>query len=152
MPTKRRKVPPRHIGATPAWAQRLLEGEMPEIDTEEHDLMLRGGTSISERRGRRMPTKRRRRAPITIGLSAAAIEAWRVGDAGTLRGELGIKPWEYEPWLADVYSGVDPDDPPADPYDHRGWERAVALQRALMAICRPGKVGRHGLPLGPAED
>jgi hypothetical protein len=38
--TKRRRIPPRRIGAMPAWTQRLIEGEMPEIDTEEHGLMV----------------------------------------------------------------------------------------------------------------
>jgi hypothetical protein len=100
-----------------------------------------------------VPTKRKRRAPIAVGLTAAAVEAWRVGDAGTLRSELGIRPWGFCPWPTEVYSlGVDPDDPPDATEDHRSWQRAVDLQRALLAICPPGKVGRHGYPLGPAEE
>lgn len=95
-----------------------------------------------------MPTKRRRRFPIAVGQSTAAIEAWRIGDAGTLRRELGIKPWQFEVWP----HSVDPDDPPAVTDDHRDWQRAVDLQRALMAICPPGRVGRHGMPLGPAVE
>ena len=100
-----------------------------------------------------MPTNRKRvdrvMRPV---LNQAAIEAWRIGDAVTLSRALQIKPWQYHVWPTAVYSlGVDPDDRPEDAdQPHRGWQRAVDLQRALLEICPPGRVGRHGLPLGPA--
>ena len=100
-----------------------------------------------------MPTKRRRLANRQIGIPAAAVEAWRVGDFHGLNQALGVYPHQFAPWPLEVSMlGVNPDGP-----DHRehdpiyGWERAVALQRALLAICPPGRVGRHGQPLGPAH-
>jgi hypothetical protein len=47
---------------------------------------------------------------------------------------LGCHP-EGEPW--------------GDPAD---WQRALDLQAELLAICPPGRMGRHGEPLGPAAD
>lgn len=36
MPTKRRKIPPLRINQpVPAWAARLLDGELPERDSED---------------------------------------------------------------------------------------------------------------------
>jgi hypothetical protein len=36
MPTKRRRIPPRRVNqAAPAWAARLMAGELPERDGDE---------------------------------------------------------------------------------------------------------------------
>jgi hypothetical protein len=56
-----------------------------------------------------VPTKRRKLTARPIGLSAAALEAWRRGDFHALARALAIGPWRA------------------------GWPRAQELQRALLA-------------------
>jgi hypothetical protein len=34
--TKRRRIAPRRIGQTPLWARRLMAGQLPPNDTDEH--------------------------------------------------------------------------------------------------------------------
>jgi hypothetical protein len=45
-----------------------------------------------------MPTKRTKRAPARVGLSEAAIVAWRAGDFHGLAQALGLVPFQPHPW------------------------------------------------------
>jgi hypothetical protein len=102
-----------------------------------------------------MPTKRRRLANRQIGISPAAVEAWRIGDFHGLNQALGIRPWELSPF--DASEDDDPEDPPrsliasSEPPGEL-WCRALVLRRRLIELAgKPGRVGRHGEPLG-ADD
>jgi hypothetical protein len=101
-----------------------------------------------------MPTKRRRLANTHIGISPAAIEAWRIGDFHGLHAALGVRPWHISPF--DVVEGDDPENPSgmlfASPDPPSEWRRAVVARRRLIELAgAPGGVGRHGEPLGPGK-
>lgn len=90
-----------------------------------------------------MPTKRRKLATRAIGISQAAIEAWKSGDFHGLNREIGVRPWQTSPFDADR---TQPSDDAVT-----AWPRAAELRAALIeAAGRPGRVGRHGEPLGSA--
>ena len=83
-----------------------------------------------------MPTKRRRKGNRQIGIPASAVEAWRAGDFHGLAAALGIRPWQMSPWpLRLTPLGCDPSRPPAENVSPwaASWQRAVELQRALIA-------------------
>jgi len=67
-----------------------------------------------------------------------------MGDKVTLDRQLSIKPWQMSPFEVTA----------EPPYDRRtpwgeSWDRAQELRDALIAIAgQPGRVGRHGQPLG----
>jgi hypothetical protein len=103
-----------------------------------------------------VPTKRRKLSIRRIGITAAALEAWRLGDFHALNREVGIGPWQWSPF------DVTREEPPGWVRDRsRGdacgcnlesYVRAWELRQALIeAAGRPGRVGRHGEPLGLAE-
>jgi hypothetical protein len=99
-----------------------------------------------------LPVKRRLHKGRPHRITDDAVEAWRSGDSVALHRALDLRPWETSPFDVDDDGGVDeplistPDDWP------RGDEVAVRLRRELLAICPPGRVGRHGLPWQPGED
>jgi hypothetical protein len=96
-----------------------------------------------------MPTMRRKRASRRIGLSAAALEAWRQGDFHGVNRDLGIRSWEVSPF--DATEPEPPEWSDGGPW-HHSWPRAWELRQALIeAAGAPGEVGRHGEPLGPAK-
>jgi hypothetical protein len=102
-----------------------------------------------------MPTTRRRRAHTFSGdrITPEAAEEWRTGDWHGLFRALGIPIFDTNPFdisedgvLLRGHLIAMPDG-----YD-RQEARAVRLRRALVEICPPGRVGRRGDPLGPAEE
>jgi hypothetical protein len=97
-----------------------------------------------------MPTKRRRLANRQVGIPPAALEAWRVGDFHKLNRALGIRPWQPSPF--DVTSREPPASAPVNTPFYDAWPHAWALREALLQHGPPGRVGRHGLPLGPVAD
>jgi hypothetical protein len=103
-----------------------------------------------------MPTKRERRnRSLAPGRTTAeAVQAWRIGDYHGLYDALGL-PWEdLSPF--DASEDDEPEDPPqsliaSTECPVQSWHRAIALRRRLIEIAgNPGRVGRHGEPLGPA--
>jgi hypothetical protein len=73
-----------------------------------------------------MATKRRKLSARPVGISAAAIEAWRQGAWMPLDRALGLRPWQINP--LDAVG----DPPPADgTHWAASWPRAVELRRAL---------------------
>jgi hypothetical protein len=105
-----------------------------------------------------MGTKRRRLANRQIGIpyiSAGAVEAWRIGDWHGLYEALGLDAMTPSPF--DVSEDDNPADPPRglfatleDPVEL--WQRSLALRRRLIDLAGPpGRVGRHGVPLGAAD-
>jgi hypothetical protein len=94
-----------------------------------------------------MPTKRRKLTARPIGLSAAALEAWRIGDRRALNRALQVRPWQASPFET---VGKAPSWPGWEVLTE-SWPRAVELRAALIAAAGPpGRVGRHGEPLGQA--
>jgi hypothetical protein len=98
-----------------------------------------------------MPTKRKRLVNRQVGIPAAALEAWCIGDLHGLHRALGIKPWQESPFYADV-----PEPPswmrPDEVRIREDWVRALALRCRLIEMAgEPGGVGRHGEPLGPGK-
>ena len=93
-----------------------------------------------------MPTKRRKLSPERLSFSAAALEAWRIGDKQTLHREIAWKPWLISPFdAAEKFVGKH------NPDWLASLPRAKELRAALIeAAGPPGRVGRHGVPLGPA--
>jgi hypothetical protein len=95
-----------------------------------------------------VPTKRVKRTPERIGITAAAAQAWRVGDFHMVNRELGVAPCDWSPF--DVTDGP----PPSwikGPWQARSWRRGQELRRALLEVAgEPGQYDRHGSPLGPA--
>jgi hypothetical protein len=84
-----------------------------------------------------VPTKRTKRTPERIGISAEVIEAWKRVDFRELHRLLGLMPCEPGPLPADVHAyGVHQGPPPAGckPFWRRGWARAQALQRTLYEV------------------
>jgi hypothetical protein len=82
-----------------------------------------------------VPTKRRKRVPERIGISADAIVAWQEGDFHGLARALELRPWQIPPWPLRMGGlGVDPDRPPPQPWDAwaSSWPKAVELQRVLI--------------------
>jgi hypothetical protein len=104
-----------------------------------------------------MPTNRTRRAraPHPDALSTAALEAWQRGDYHALCRVLATPPWQPSPWPLELTAlGCDQGPCPRDagPLWRAGWRRAQELQRALLeAAGEPGRMDRHGAPLGPTE-
>jgi hypothetical protein len=104
-----------------------------------------------------VPTKRRRLANRQIGIaniSPAAVEARLIGDWHGLYEALGIDARVPSPF--DVGEDDDPEDPPRGLFASTEppgelWCRALVLRRRLIELAgKPGRVGRHGEPLGPA--
>jgi hypothetical protein len=93
-----------------------------------------------------MPTKRVKRQPERIGISAEAIAAWREGDYHKLNRELQIGPHQWSPFDA---SEAKPPQWMPD-YQLAFWERARQLREELLKHGKPGRMDRHGRPLGPA--
>jgi hypothetical protein len=95
-----------------------------------------------------MTTKRRKLTAQRIGLSSAALEAWRGGDLHALNRELGVRPWMISPFDAGSKPSIGAKSEWAS-----SWPRAAGLRAALIeAAGPPGRVGRHGQPLGPATN
>ncbi|MCC2663575.1 MAG: hypothetical protein K0S35_1497 [Geminicoccaceae bacterium] len=93
-----------------------------------------------------MPTKRVKRTPAPIGITAEAAEAWRIGDFCTLNRVLGFMPFEASPFNAHR------EHPGAGEFVRASLPRARAVRAALIEIAGPpGRFDRHGGPLGPAE-
>jgi hypothetical protein len=98
-----------------------------------------------------MPTNRTRRtrAPSPDAITHEAASAWVQGDFHLLNRCLGIRPWMVSPFDA---SGPRP---PAwaralEPWTE-SWARGWELRQALIAVAGPpGRMDRHGRPLGPA--
>jgi hypothetical protein len=103
-----------------------------------------------------VPTKRLRRRPLRIGLTAEALEAWRIGDElGVIRA-LGLQPSDFSPfhvdcetppeWVVERSRGSD------CIADVDNWRRAWDLRQALQELGGPpGRVGRHGQPWGKPD-
>jgi hypothetical protein len=92
-------------------------------------------------------TKRRKSAPKQIGLTEAALEAWKCGDEHTLDRELKVRPWEPSPF--DV-SRPEPPQTRTGGVWEEGWPRAWRLRQELIRVAGPpGRSDRHGRPLGP---
>jgi hypothetical protein len=96
-----------------------------------------------------MPTKRTKRVPTRIGISEAAIQAWRIGDFHALNYELGVHPFQVSPFDA---TGPEP---PSWCTDRKttcwcmSWPRGWELRQALLkAAGPPGRFDRHGCPRG----
>ena len=91
-----------------------------------------------------MPTRRRKVAPRQTGISIRALEAWRIGDWHGLNRELGLNVHETSPFDATL--------PEPPEWAGASYRRAFELRQALIgAAGPPGRVGRHGDPLGPAR-
>jgi hypothetical protein len=86
-----------------------------------------------------MASKRRKLASRQVGLSARAIEAWRIGDFHGLNRALAIRPWQASPFPTRLTAlGVDQGSYPIAQSGHPAWHdlncygRAQELQRALI--------------------
>jgi hypothetical protein len=93
-----------------------------------------------------MPTKRKKLAPERIGLTEAAIEAWRTGDFHALNRELGILPHQISQFdaIRDRRLAASTDSVWA-----RSWPKAVELRKRLILVAGPpGRMDCHGAPLG----
>ncbi|MCE3247233.1 MAG: hypothetical protein K0R41_1058 [Geminicoccaceae bacterium] len=99
-----------------------------------------------------MATKRVKRGATPIGISAAALEAWRIGDWHAVNRALNVAPCEVSPFDADTEA------PPEwargrDTLYATSWARAWQLRcRLIAAGGQPGHHDRHGQPLGPSTD
>jgi hypothetical protein len=83
-----------------------------------------------------------------IALTPAAIEAWKIGDLHALHRALDVPPWA--PSQFRVGRANPPGIRPGSVWEE-AWPRSWALRQALIeAAGLPGRVGRHGEPLGPA--
>jgi hypothetical protein len=83
-----------------------------------------------------------------VGISTAAAAAWRAGDYHAVHRELDLSPGDWSPF--DVTSGP----PPAwcRSWQAASWHRACELRRVLLEVAgKPGRMDRHGRPLGPAR-
>jgi hypothetical protein len=105
-----------------------------------------------------MPTKRKRLENRRIGIpyiTAAAVEAWRIGDWHGLYDALGLDATAPSPF--DVSEADDPENPPrglfATPSGHvELWQMSLAVRRRLIDMAGPpGRPNRHGDPLGEAD-
>jgi hypothetical protein len=65
---------------------------------------------------------------------------------------LGLKPWEISPFDVDDDGEVLSLPLIAALPEDRAPDRAVRLRRALLSLCPPGKVGRHGKPWSAEDD
>jgi hypothetical protein len=71
-----------------------------------------------------------------------ALEAWKAGDRAGLHAALGLKPWMLSP--LDTSCPYPPGSGAA-----ASWPHIVELRRQLIEQAgSPGRVGRHGEPLG----
>jgi hypothetical protein len=100
-----------------------------------------------------MPTKRTRVTRTTAGqITAEVCAAWQAGDFHLLNRLLQVWPWQASPFDA---VGAPPErgtfGTETTLYE-QSWPRAVRLRRQLIELGGPpGRVGRHGQPLGPAK-
>jgi hypothetical protein len=77
-------------------------------------------------------------------LTAKALEAWRIGDWHGLNRELGLNVHETSPFDARA--------PTPPEWAGASYRWAFELRQALIEQGGPpGRVGRHGDPLGPAR-
>jgi hypothetical protein len=79
-----------------------------------------------------VPTKRRKLSARPLGISAAAIEAWRAGDWLGLHRALSLRPWEPSPF--DTIGELPPED--ARPW-RASWPRVAELRKALIEQAVP---------------
>ena len=78
------------------------------------------------------------------GLTPKALEAWRIGDWHALNRELGLNVHETSPFDATL--------PEPPEWAGASYRRAFELRQALIDQGGPpGRVGRHGDPLGAAR-
>jgi hypothetical protein len=97
-----------------------------------------------------MPTKRVKRGATPIGISAAAIEAWRTGDWHGLNRLLGIAPCDVSPF--DAVGPLPSWCRTSSTCWCASWPRGAELRKTLLEVAGPpGRYDRHGQPLGPAE-
>jgi hypothetical protein len=95
-----------------------------------------------------MATKRTKRSATPVGISAAAIEAWRIGDWHELNRLLGIAPCDVSPF--DAIGPLPSWCRTNSTCWCASWPRGVALRKRLIEVAGPpGGVGRHSEPLGP---
>jgi hypothetical protein len=104
-----------------------------------------------------MPTKRRKLTARSIGISAAAVQAWQRGDLHACHQALGIMPFDFSPfdvpteYPACYATGWGGGRGPGDAMNYDSWRRALELRQALIELAgEPGPMDRHGGPLGPA--
>jgi hypothetical protein len=96
-----------------------------------------------------MATKRTRRARERSGITPEAVTAWQAGDWHGVNRALGVKPWQVSPFDVD---GPKPPTWAADNAWAESWPWAWEARKALIELAGPpGRVGRHGEPLGPAR-
>jgi hypothetical protein len=101
-----------------------------------------------------MPTTRRRipRTSVSHRITPEVIEAWRIGDQNDVDRLLNVGGQTFSPFDVDDAGNVVSEPLLASPPgSDLGFELAVRLRRALLEICPPGRVGRHGDPLGPED-
>ena len=68
-----------------------------------------------------VPTKRRKLSPERLSFSAAALEAWRIGDKQTLHREIAWKPWLISPFdAAEKFVGKHNPGPASEPATSKG--------------------------------
>jgi hypothetical protein len=100
-----------------------------------------------------MPTNRTRRsrAPTADAITHEVCAAWTAGDFHELNRLLGVAPCDTSPF--DATRARPPEWSRSETVYYRlSWDRAWQLRQALLKLAgRPGKVGRHGEPLGRAR-
>jgi hypothetical protein len=74
-----------------------------------------------------------------LGISAAAIEAWRAGDRAELHRTLQLRPWHPSPLTVTAHCPYPPASPTA-----ASWPRVLDLRRELIE--RAVKPGRRERP------
>jgi len=81
-----------------------------------------------------MATKRRKLSARPIGISAAAIEAWRAGDFWTLHRALDLKVWQMPHWNSDP-----PEPRPTGDWPPvlRAWEHLLDCKAQLVELAGP---------------
>jgi hypothetical protein len=99
-----------------------------------------------------MPTNRTRRprSPSPDAISSEAVRAWHIGDFHALNRELAVAPCDFSPFDVSA-EGAPPAYIAQSPWRLMAWRRGQELRRQLLRHGPPGRVGRHGDPLGPAR-